>query len=135
MERREQIMRLVNTQGKTKRHVHIYNGGCDVALGLTTNGKGQWCSTLTVYREPKKSHFKDVNFWLPLFEKETNRVYLTYSNETDGYKVIKNSKSAIGRVQFKNTELEDFLVESDDLHRFEKWVWDNDARLPFIRLD
>lgn len=128
------LMKLADEQGKGGCR-RVYNSGHDVLLTLSTKGNNQPRIALTVYREPKKLHFGSLEYWQPVFVEEKKRVYLMYGNEDKGYKVIKNSKSAIGRVQYRNLDLEGYLQRSGDKRRVGNWILDTECGWPFILME
>lgn len=129
------LMKAANEQ--TKNRTTSRNSGYDVMVSVSAKEKHNNVRvTITIYREPRRSHYTNSEYWQPVYFPELNRVYMLYADKRTGYKVVKNTKSAIGHIKFAMPAMSEFLLtQPDKLPRFENWLWDSECAKPYIQLD
>lgn len=111
------------------------SGNCDVRLVASQQYNGRKTINLAIYKEGYGSVFREAEFWLPVFDAQSKRLYVLPSNSETGFKVS-FGKSGYGRIVFNNVSLHRNImkVSPDNAAINRNWCFDQECKQLFVSL-
>ncbi len=128
----KELEQMLDEQTKRKQRGAKAGGGYDVSFAVCKT-----CFAISIYKEPTKYSFSDSDYWQPVFHEKTKRLYVVCAGAYGGYKVQKKS-AGIGRIQFNNKLLADYMATKEADHPREiyaNWGWDDECSKAYIQFD
>lgn len=133
----EDLMKFGDKQYKRRRTTTVASSGVVISvIKQSTNYKANRVK-IAMITEPGDCHFTNTQYWRPIFVDTENKLYLIYSNKTEGYKVSPVT-GGISAIEFTNHELVHLLesrgvTSKNVLTR--NWIMDKECGRPYIALD